>query len=97
MKKLVCLLPFAILYGCGTACDKAGDTITAKYESCGVEIKESDEEAAEAECDDAAAASAECLAACIDADDGGVLDATDTDYTGKAWTSYTECVTACAG
>lgn len=94
MNKFLILVVPCFFYGCGNACDKAGDTITAKYEECGVEVEEG-EEGEEAECDDKAAATAECTADCVDAADCGVIDGSNTDFTSAEWTDYSACLTDC--
>lgn len=95
MKTLTLLLIPAFLYGCSDACEKAGDQITAKYEECGITLDEGDGDGESVECTDELATQSQCTADCTTAADCGVLDGTDTDMTGEAWTSYLDCLTGC--
>lgn len=91
---LLLLLPAALI-ACGTDCDKAGDQISAKYDTCGIETTEAEESEAEEECTDADGVAALCIADCVDAADCTVLDGS-ADPMGEEMASYSECVTGCA-
>ena len=95
MKNLALLLIPAFLVGCADACEKAADRTLAFYEGCGVDLPEGSGDAEAAECTDEAAALADCAQGCLDAAGCGIIDGSDTDYTGEAWTTYGECATAC--
>ncbi|MFZ5477967.1 MAG: hypothetical protein ACOZNI_14430 [Myxococcota bacterium] len=95
MKKFALLLIPAFAIGCGNACDKAGDRIVAKYDECGVDTTESEDEGEDVECTDELAEQSECLADVIEAADcsylDGSVDPTDEAYLEWA-TSSAECV-----
>jgi hypothetical protein len=93
MRNLIILSAFALggLAGCKDDCEKASDTVTAKYEDCGIEVADSDEES-DVECTDELGTQSICVADCIDAADCTALDGTDSDAALELATCYTDCV-----
>ena len=93
MKKLILLTIPAFLYGCGDACDKAADRMTAKYEECGIDLGDGGEGGEDVECTDELGTQSECLAGCVEAADCTILDGTSTDV--DALTAYADCAAGC--
>ena len=93
MRNLIILSAFALvgLTGCKDDCEKAGDTVTAKYEDCGIEVAESTDDE-EVECTEELATLSLCTAECIDGADCTALDGTDTDAATELATCYVDCV-----
>jgi hypothetical protein len=92
MRNLIILSAFAVvgLAGCKDDCEKAGDTVTAKYEDCGIEVAEDDGE--EVECTDELGTQSVCVADCIDHATCEALDGTDADASLELATCYVDCV-----
>ncbi|MEZ4430021.1 MAG: hypothetical protein R3A51_20270 [Nannocystaceae bacterium] len=74
----------------GNLCEMAIDRIIAKYESCGIDVSDTDGGGA-GECSEEAGLNAQCVAACVEAASCGAFDGSDLD----ASAIFGDCVTAC--
>lgn len=88
---LLALLPLALATGCSDPCQEASDRIAARYEECGFEVSEEEQEDAESECTDKEGEEALCVADCMEAADCAAFDGTDPD----AAMAYSNCAVAC--
>lgn len=82
----------AFVVGCGpNKCEKAGDDIVAKYESCGIEVTTTDGGGETAECTEELGKQSECVAKCTTDATCETLKGEDVDGA----VAYAECLGGC--